>query len=41
MIARLPRLFAWSKDKENNALLKKKQTNKQTNKQQQKTEVAT
>ena len=39
MIARLPRLFAWSKDKENNALLKKK--NKQTNKQQQKTEVAT
>ena len=39
MIARLPRLFAWSKDKENNALLKKK--TKQTNKQQQKTEVAT
>ena len=39
MIALLPRLFAWSKDKENNAFLKKK--NKQTNKQQQKTEVAT
>ena len=30
MIACLPRLFAWSKDKENNAFLKK-QTNKQIN----------